>query len=182
LISNQRHRLLQAERSPINACITHATGDDQESRLAFDSSGLSTTLPNPYKCAFAIHPEDVLASPLRCLGGNMKVSTRKVGAVVVIDVEGKILFGEGDIEIKQMVDDLLKKGSKNILLNLAHVPYLDSAGLGEIIRCFTTLRKNGGNFKLLSPNRRIIDLLNITNLVNVFDWFDDEPSALASYN
>lgn len=112
----------------------------------------------------------------------MKLSTRKVGAVVIIDVEGKILFGEGDTEVKQTVDDLLKKGSKNILLNLANVPYLDSAGLGEIIRCFTTLRKNGGNFRLLSPNRRIIDLLNITNLINVFDWFDDEPSALASYN
>ena len=112
----------------------------------------------------------------------MKLSTRKVGAVVIIDVEGKILFGEGDTEIKKTVDDLLKRGSKNILLNLAGVPYLDSAGLGEIIRCFTTLRKNGGSFRLLSPNRRVIDLLNITNLVNVFDWFDDESSALASYN
>jgi anti-sigma B factor antagonist len=111
----------------------------------------------------------------------MKLSTRKVGEVALIDVEGKILFGEGDTEIKQAVDDILKKGCKKIVLNLAHVPYLDSAGLGEIIRCFTTLRKNGGAFKLLSPNRRIIDLLNITNLLNVFDWFDDEASALASF-
>jgi anti-sigma B factor antagonist len=151
-------------------------GDDQEYRLAAGPA-------NPDKCVFAIHPEDVLGSPHRfCLGGNMKLSTRKVGAVVILDVEGKILFGEGDTEIKKTVDDLLKKGSKDILLNLANVPYLDSAGLGEIIRCFTTLRKNGGNFKLLSPNRRIIDLLNITNLLNVFDWFDDEPTALASYN
>jgi anti-sigma B factor antagonist len=111
----------------------------------------------------------------------MKLSTRKVGQVAIIDVEGKILLGEGDTEIKIAVDDLLNKGNKNILLNLAGVPYLDSAGLGEIIRCFTTLRKKGGNFKLLSPNRRIIDLLNITNLLNVFDWFDDESSALASF-
>jgi anti-sigma B factor antagonist len=150
--------------------------------MTINERELSDLLPNPDKCVFAIHPEDVLASPLGYLGGNMKLSTRKVGAVVIIDVEGKILFGEGDTEIKHTVDGLLKKGSKNILLNLASVPYLDSAGLGEIIRCFTTLRKNGGNFKLLSPNRRIIDLLNITNLLNVFDWFDDEPSALASYN
>jgi anti-sigma B factor antagonist len=111
----------------------------------------------------------------------MKLSTRKVGEVAIIDVEGKILFGEGDTEIKQTVDDILKKGGKKILLNLASVPYLDSAGLGEIIRCFTTLRKNSGSFKLLSPNRRIIDLLNITNLLNVFDWFDNESSALASF-
>jgi anti-sigma B factor antagonist len=113
---------------------------------------------------------------------SMKFSTRKIGDVIIIDVEGKILLGQGDVEIKHTVDDLLKKGKKNILLNLSKVPYLDSAGLGEIIRCFTTLRKNGGNFKLLSPNRRIIDLLTITNLLNVFDWYDDEPSALTSFS
>ena len=112
----------------------------------------------------------------------MKFSTRKIGNVIVIDVEGKILLGEGDIEIKHAVDDFLKKGNKHILLNLAKVPYLDSAGLGEIIRCFTTLRKSGGDFKLLSPNQRIIDLLGITNLLNVFDWYDDESSALKSFS
>jgi anti-sigma B factor antagonist len=111
----------------------------------------------------------------------MKLSTRKAGEVVIIDVEGKILFGEGDTEIKQIVDDLLKKGNTKVLLNLTHVPFLDSAGLGEIIRCFTALRRNGGSLKLLSPNRRIIDLLNITNLLTVFDWFGDESSALASF-
>ncbi len=111
----------------------------------------------------------------------MELSTRKAGDVFIIDVEGKILFGEGDAEIKRAVDEILKKGGRKILLNLAGVPYLDSAGLGEIIRCFTTLRKNNGSFKLLSPNRRIIDLFNIANLLNVFDWFDDESSALASF-
>jgi anti-anti-sigma factor len=111
----------------------------------------------------------------------MKFSTRKIGDVVVIDVDGKILLGEGDVEIKKTVDGLIDKGSKEILLNLARVPYLDSAGLGEIIRCYTTLRKNGGSFKLLSPNQRIIDLLSITKLLNVFDWFDNEESALKSF-
>lgn len=112
----------------------------------------------------------------------MKFSTRKNGDVIIIDVEGKILLGEGDVEIKRAVDDLLKKGTKNILLNLAKVPYIDSAGLGEIIRCFTALRRNGGSFKLLSPNERIIDLLNITNLLNVFDSYDDEGAALKSFS
>jgi len=112
----------------------------------------------------------------------MKFSTRKNGNVIIIDIEGKILLGEGDVEIKQTVDDLLKKGAGNILLNLAKVPYIDSAGLGEIIRCFTALRRKGGSLKLLSPNERIIDLLNITNLLNVFDSFDDEAAALKSFS
>ena len=112
----------------------------------------------------------------------MKFSTRKGGDVVIIDIEGKILLGEGDVEIKEAVDYLLTTGVNNILLNLAKVPYIDSAGLGEIIRCFTALRRKGGSFKLLSPNPRIIDLLEITNLLNVFDWYDDESSALKSFN
>ena len=112
----------------------------------------------------------------------MKFSTRKNGDIIIIDVEGKIFLGEGDVEIKKAVDDLLKKGTKNILLNLAKVPYIDSAGLGEIIRCFTALRRNGGSLKLLSPNERVIDLLNITNLLNVFDSYDDETVALKRFS
>jgi anti-sigma B factor antagonist len=102
----------------------------------------------------------------------MKFSTRKVGAVAIIDIEGKILLGEGDVEIKQEV---------NNLLNLTKVPYMDSAGLGEIIRCFTSVRKDGGNLKLVGPNERLIDLLTITKLINVLDWFDDEAEAIRSF-
>ena len=112
----------------------------------------------------------------------MKLSTRKMANVIIIDVDGKIVLGEGDVEIKKTVDNLLEKGNKNFLLNLAKVPYLDSAGLGEIIRCFTALRRSGGNFKLLSPNRRIIDLLTITKLLDVFDTYDNEFVAVASFS
>ena len=112
----------------------------------------------------------------------MKFSTRKIGDIVVIDAEGKILLGDGDVEIKQAVDSLIKQGNKKIVLNLAKVPYLDSAGLGEIIRCFTTLRKIGGHFKLMAPNQRIIELLNITKLLNVFDCYDSESSAIESFS
>lgn len=112
----------------------------------------------------------------------MKFASRKVDNVAVIDIEGKILLGEGDLEIKQAVDSLLDKGDRNILLNLAKVPYIDSAGLGEIIRCFTAIRKGGGNLKLLAPNQRLIDLLTITKLVNVFDWYNDESSAVKSFS
>jgi anti-sigma B factor antagonist len=111
----------------------------------------------------------------------MNFSTRRIGNVIIIDAEGKIILGEGEAELKKTVDALPKQGIKNVLLNLAKVPYLDSAGLGEIIRCFTALRRIGGDFKLLSPNQRVIDLLSITKLLNVFDWYDDESTALASF-
>jgi anti-sigma B factor antagonist len=112
----------------------------------------------------------------------MKLSTRKSGNAIIIDIDGKIVLGDGDVEIKRTVDQFISKGNKNFILNLAHVPYLDSAGLGEIIRCFTSLRKSGGNFKLLSPNQRIIDLLSITKLLDVFDIHDNETAAVASYS
>jgi len=112
----------------------------------------------------------------------MKLSTRKMANVIIIDVDGKIVLGEGDVEIKKTVDNFLERGNKNFLLNLAKVPYLDSAGLGEIIRCFTSLRRSGGHFKLLSPNRRIVDLLTITKLLDVFDTYDSESAAVASFS
>jgi len=112
----------------------------------------------------------------------MKISTRKTASVIVIDVDGKMVLGEGDVEIKKTVDQLLEKGNKKFLLNLAKVPYIDSSGLGEIIRCFTTLRKAGGQFKLLSPNQRILDLLTITKLLDVFDIYDSESTAVASFS
>jgi anti-sigma B factor antagonist len=112
----------------------------------------------------------------------MKFSVRNIKDIAVIDIDGKIVLGDGDVEIKQTVDDLLQKGNKKILLNLARVPYLDSAGLGEIIRCFTALRRSGGHFKILSPNQRVVDLLNITKLLNVFDCYDSESSAIKSFS
>ena len=111
----------------------------------------------------------------------MKLSSRSVDDVTVIDIEGKILLGEGEILVKQAIDEFLAQGRRKFLLNLAKVPYIDSAGLGQIIRCFTAIRKAGGTIKLLSPNSKVIDLLSVTKLVNVFDWYNDEPSALGSF-
>jgi anti-sigma B factor antagonist len=124
----------------------------------------------------------MLASPFNRWRLSMKLSTRKSADVIIIDVDGKIVLGDGDVEIKETVDNFIGRGDKNFILNLAHVPYLDSAGLGEIIRCYTALRKSGGNFKLLSPNQRIIDLLTITKLLDVFDSFDNEAVAVASFS
>jgi anti-sigma B factor antagonist len=111
----------------------------------------------------------------------MKLSSRLVGQVTIVDVEGKILLGEGDVAIKHAIDELLARGRRLFLLNLARVPYVDSAGLGQIIRCFTAIRKAGGTLKLLSPNPKVVDLLTVTKMVNVFDWYNDEPGALNSF-
>ena len=111
----------------------------------------------------------------------MKLSSRVADEVTILDVEGKILLGEGDVQIKQTIDDLLVQGRKMFLLNLAKVPYIDSAGLGQIIRCFTAIRKAGGTLKLLSPNAKVVDLLTVTKLGTVFDWYGEESSALASF-
>jgi anti-sigma B factor antagonist len=111
----------------------------------------------------------------------MKLSSRVAGDVTILDLEGKILLGEGDVVVKQAIDGLLTKGRKRFLLNLAKVPYIDSAGLGQIIRCFTAIRKAGGTLKLLSPNPKVIDLLTVTKLVNVFDWYNLESDALGSF-
>ncbi|HSW40181.1 MAG TPA: STAS domain-containing protein [Acidobacteriota bacterium] len=112
----------------------------------------------------------------------MIFSIRKTKGVVIIDVEGKIILGDGDTEIKKAVENLVRQGNKKIILNMSKIPYLDSAGLGELIQCFTVLRKNDGDFKLLSPNQRIIDLLHITKLLNVFDSYDDESDAVNSFS
>jgi anti-sigma B factor antagonist len=111
----------------------------------------------------------------------MKLSSRIADDVTVLDIEGKILLGEGDLQVRQAVDDLLAQGKKKFLLNLAKVPYIDSAGLGQIIRCFTAVRKAGGTLKLLSPNAKVVDLLTVTKLVNVFDWYNEETAALGSF-
>ena len=111
----------------------------------------------------------------------MKLSSRLVDEVTVIDIEGKILLGEGDVLVKLTIDEFLAQGRRKFLLNLAKVPYIDSAGLGEIIRCFTAIRKAGGALKLLSPNAKVVDLLSVTKLVNVFDWYNEESGALGSF-
>jgi len=109
---------------------------------------------------------------------NMTIKERRVNDVVILDVEGKILLGEGDVQLREAIQRLLQSGVKKILLNLADVPYIDSAGLGEIVRCYTTTRREGGELKLLNLTSRIRDLLTITKLITGFGCFDTEESAL----
>src|SRR4026209_2747284 len=110
----------------------------------------------------------------------MKIVERQVGDVVILDLHGKILIGEGDDALRDAVTRLVDSGQKKILLNLADVPYVDSAGLGEIVRTYTTVSRQGGSLKLLNLTKRISDLLAITKLLTVFETFDSEPEAIKS--
>jgi anti-sigma B factor antagonist len=112
----------------------------------------------------------------------MQIDERKVGDVVVLDLKGKVMLGEGDELLKDMVSSLLNQGYKKIVLNLAEVPYIDSAGLGEIVRTFTTVSRQGGSLKLLNLTKRITDLLSITKLLTVFDTFESETDAVNSFS
>ena len=112
----------------------------------------------------------------------MHIDERVVGNVMILDVKGKITLGEGDEALRDRINQLISKEQKRILLNLADVPYIDSAGLGEIVRTYTTVKNKGGQLKLVNLTKRIIDLLMITKLFTVFETFETEPEALKSFS
>ncbi len=112
---------------------------------------------------------------------SMKVSTRLVDGVVILDLSGRITLGEGSVTLRDAVRDLLAQGQKNILLNLGDVNYIDSSGIGELVSAFTTVKNQGGQLKLLNLTKKVHDLLQITKLYTVFDVKDDEASAVGSF-
>jgi anti-sigma B factor antagonist len=111
----------------------------------------------------------------------MKIVERQVEDVVILDLHGKILIGEGDDALREAVTNLADSGKTKILLNLAEVPYVDSAGLGEIVRTYTTVSRKGGKLKLLNLTKKIQDLLSITKLLTVFETYEDESEAINSF-
>jgi anti-sigma B factor antagonist len=113
---------------------------------------------------------------------SMKISSRQVDGVAVLDCSGRITLGEGSVTLRDSVRELLGKGQKKILLNLADVNYIDSSGIGELVSAFTTVRNQGGELKLLNLTKKVHDLLQITKLYTVFDVKDDEASAVKAFN
>ena len=111
----------------------------------------------------------------------MQIDERTVGGVTILDMKGKMTLGDGDELLRKRVAGVVEKGCKNIVLNLGDVPYIDSAGLGEIVRTYTTVSRQGGSLKLLNLTKRITDLLSITKLLTVFDTFDSEGEAVKSF-
>jgi anti-sigma B factor antagonist len=111
----------------------------------------------------------------------MQIEERSVGDVMVLDLKGKITLGEGDQLLKDKINSLVNQGRRKILLNLGAVPYIDSAGLGEVVRTYTTVSRQGGSLKLFNVTKRINDLLVITKLSSVFDIFTTESEAVKSF-
>jgi len=112
---------------------------------------------------------------------SMKAKTRRVDSVTVVDISGRITLGEDLTELRQLIRNLLAQDQKHILLNLADVTYIDSSGIGELVSGFSAASNQGGQLKLLSLTKKVHDLLQITKLLTVFDVYDDEAQAIASF-
>ena len=113
---------------------------------------------------------------------SVKLTTRQVGDVTVVDAAGRITLGEGASTFRDLIRDLVNKGNKKILLNLSDVSYIDSSGIGEMVSGYTTVTNSGGQLKLLGLSKRVKDLLQITKLYTVFEAFDDESTAVRSFS
>ena len=112
---------------------------------------------------------------------RMQTVSRQIGDISIVDVRGRITVGEGNIMLREVVTGLVENGRKRILLNLQGVEYVDSGGLGELVRTHTTLQKEGGQLKMANVNQRVQELLKVTSLHKVFDVHKDEASAVQSF-
>ena len=112
---------------------------------------------------------------------QLTINQRQDGDVTILDLSGKITIGEGSVQLREAVKELLGSGNKKILLNLGNVSYVDSSGIGELVSSYTTTSNQGGQLKLLNLGKKIKDLLMITKLLTVFQTFEDEQQAVGSY-
>lgn len=111
----------------------------------------------------------------------MKVNTRDVDGVTIIELQGKITIGAGDTQLRDVIIKSLEEGNKNILLDMGGVTTLDSSGIGELVGSYTTVANRGGTLKLLHLPSKISDLLQVTQLITVFEVYEDEKKALESF-
>jgi len=118
----------------------------------------------------------------RTLLEKLKTSTRQVEGVTIVDLSGRITLGEASVAVRDVINDLMGKGNKKILLNLVDVNYIDSSGIGVLVSGFSTVRSKGGELKLVNLSKRIGDLLKITKVYSLFDVKDDEAAAVASFS
>ena len=109
------------------------------------------------------------------------VQEREKGDVMILDLSGSLTIGSGDQELKSLVSDLSSRGVNNILINLQYVEFMDSTGIGAIVKSYATLTNKGGRLKLLNPSKLIRHSLKVIGLLGIFEVFDDEAQALASF-
>ena len=112
----------------------------------------------------------------------MTITTREVGHVTIVDINGRITLGDETEQLRTTIRKLIAAGQKKIVLNLANVDFIDSSGVGELVSSFTTVRNAGGDLKLLNLSKKVHDVLNVTKLYTVFDVKDDEFSAVKSFD
>ncbi|MBZ5575831.1 MAG: STAS domain-containing protein [Acidobacteriia bacterium] len=112
---------------------------------------------------------------------SVKLNTRQVGNVSVIEVAGRITLGEGSSALRDAVNGMLAKDQKNIVVNLGEVPYVDSSGIGELVSAFSSVKKSGGQLKLSNLTKRVKDLLRISRHDLIFEIHEDEAAALQSF-
>jgi len=113
---------------------------------------------------------------------SFKATTREIGDVTVIDMDGRITLGEGSALLRDLVREKLSGGHRKIVLNLAGVNYIDSSGLGELVSGYRMIKGQGGELKLLNLNKKVSDLLQITKLYTVFDIHNQEEQAITSFH
>ncbi len=112
---------------------------------------------------------------------RLRHSTRQVEDVIIIDCAGRITVGEGNIQLREAIQGLISQGKNKLILNIVELEFIDSAGIGELVRAHTTLRKQGGHLKLLNPHKKVHDLLRATMLTSVFEIHTDEGTAVKSF-
>ena len=112
---------------------------------------------------------------------SLKATSRAIGGVTVIDLDGRITLGEGSALLRDLIHENLDKGHMKLVLNLAAISYLDSTGLGELVSGYRFVKSRGGELKLLNLNKKVSDLLQVTKLYTVFDIHNDESQAVASF-
>ncbi len=112
----------------------------------------------------------------------MKMTRKEEGSVTVLEPKGKITIGEGDVMLREEITKLLSENKKNLVLDLSGVSYMDSAGVGELVSVFTSVKNRGGELKLACLTKKIKDLLSITQLMTIFDTYEDANKAVAAFN
>ena len=112
---------------------------------------------------------------------ELNIRERQAGDVTILDLEGRITIGDGNVSLRNAIRRLIQEGKKKILLNLGQVSYVDSSGIGELVSSYTTINREGGQLKIVNLTQKIQDLLAITKLLTVFDVYDDEATALNSF-
>lgn len=111
----------------------------------------------------------------------MKATSRNLNGVEMIKLEGKITIGSGDTQLRDVIMNCLKEGKQNILLDMANVSTIDSSGIGELVGAYTTVTNRGGKLKLLHLPPKVTDLLQVTQLITVFEVYENEQEALKSF-